>query len=76
VETWTVKAVADYMHISFYEVYELCYIDFLFLFREAFISRMQKTTEGREYLQKSWELEQTEMDYEGLNKLEQQLHSK
>ena len=60
--------VADYLRIPMTEVYEMDLYDFLYIRREAFISRMSQTDEGTQYLNNAWRLEQTKPDREKLRK--------
>lgn len=48
------------------EVQELEYTDYLMLRRDAFISTLNKTEKGREYLSNAYRLEQVEPDRKGL----------
>ena len=48
------------------EVQQLDYIDYLQYRRDAFIHKMNQTEEGREYLLKAWNLEQTKPDRKAL----------
>lgn len=56
--------VADYANIPIYEVEDLDFIYYLELRRDAFISSMDRTEGGREYLDNAWRMEQTEPDRE------------
>lgn len=60
--------VAKYCNISLFQVLELEVYEFYFLLRDAFIYGYSQSESGREYLKKSWRLEQTESDVEGLRK--------
>ena len=60
--------VSQYTGLNMLEVEELDYIDYLILRRDAFIYRMSKTDEGREYLNNAWRLEQTKPDRDSLRK--------
>ena len=48
------------------EVEELDYFDYLQYRRDAFIFKMSQTTEGEEYLNNAWRLEQTKPDRDNL----------
>ena len=50
------------------QVEELDYLDYLMIRRDAFISRMNETEKGVEYLNNAWRLEQTAPDREKLRK--------
>ncbi len=52
--------------MSLKEVYELNYVHYLVLRRDAFIFRMSQSEKGIEYLDNAWRLEQTEPDMKGL----------
>ena len=56
------KVVADFANMSILEVQNLCYVDFVILRREAFISNLAKAEEGREKLEEAYCFEQTEPD--------------
>lgn len=43
-------------------------IDYLTYRRDAFISRMNETEKGQEYLDKAWRLDQTKPDRDSLRK--------
>lgn len=66
--SWGLNLVASYTGLSFHEVRELDYVQYLIWRRDAFISRMDKTEEGRAYLDNAWRLEQTEPDRKALRK--------
>lgn len=54
--------VADYLRISVPEVDDLDYIYYLMIRRDAFISILDQSDSGREYLDEAWRLHQTEPD--------------
>lgn len=58
--TYWEHMVADYVGISMLDVEQLDYIDYLIYRRDAFISMMNKTEEGRKYLDNAYRIEQTE----------------
>lgn len=58
--------VAQYTGLNILEVQQLDYIEYLQYRRDAFISKMNQSEEGREYLQKAWNLEQTKPDRKSL----------
>lgn len=64
--TYFDKLVADYANITIMDVLELDHIDYLVYRRDAFISGMNKTEAGREYLFNAWRLEQTAPDTKAL----------
>lgn len=61
--------VAEYLGCSVFEVMELDIVDFLALRREAFITQVSKTEEGKEYLRNARLYESDEFDEESLDKL-------
>lgn len=60
------RLVADYTNLNFNEVDMLDCITFKLLVRDAYIDKMERTEEGREYLDKCWRLNQIKPDYEVL----------
>jgi hypothetical protein len=54
--------------MSFSELMQLDCITFKMLLRDAFISKMRQTEEGREYLEDCWLITQTEPDRHKLRK--------
>lgn len=66
IETLDAKYVADYARMSLAEVYNLNFVYYLILRRDAFIFRLSQSEKGLEYLDNAWRLEQTEPDREGL----------
>ena len=54
--------MADYTGMNFDMLMAMDCITFKMLFRDAFIDRMRKTEEGREYLENCWLMKQTEPD--------------
>ena len=56
------KLVADYARISLFEVEELDYLLYLQLRRDAFITKLQETRTGNEYLTSAWRLSRTDND--------------
>ena len=68
-ENYWEHVVANYLRCSFFEVLELDLIDYLGFRREAFISRMSETKEGREYLRNAYLYENTKPDKQALMNL-------
>lgn len=68
ITSWGLNLVASYTGLSFHEVRELDYVQYLIWRRDAFINRLEGTEEGRKYLDNAWRLEQTEPDREALRK--------
>ena len=60
--------VSDYTGLNFNEVIELDCYTFKVLLRDAFISEMSHSEEGRDFLEQSWLLKQTEPDRDTLRK--------
>lgn len=54
--------MADYARLSLFEVQDLNYYDYLVLRRDAFISKMNQSEKGREYLDNAYRLTLTEPD--------------
>lgn len=54
--------VYEYTGLSFNDIMALDVITFKALLRDAFINRMRKSEEGREYLENCWLMKQTEPD--------------
>ena len=54
-----VKLVSDYTKLNFNQALELDCYTYKAIVRDAFIDKMSKTEEGREYLQDCWVLTQT-----------------
>ena len=63
------RLVSTYAGISIPQVRELDVLDFLLLRREAYISALQKTEKGREYLEQAWLREQTTADRAAIRQL-------
>lgn len=64
--TLTDHIVADYLRISMLDIPDLSLEDFLLARRDAFILRMSKTEEGREYLHNAHRLGQTKPERQKL----------
>ena len=60
---------ADWLRIPLVEVDELDYLYYLRVRRDAFVSRLEQTEAGREYLEKAWLLSRTEPDRETSRRL-------
>lgn len=61
--------VHEYTGLNVNEIEELEYIDYLQYRRDAFIHEMNKSEEGREYLENARTLSQTEPDRQRLRKI-------
>ena len=60
---------ADWLRIPLVEVDELDYFYYLRVRRDAFVSRLEQSEAGREYLEKAWLLSRTEPDREASRRL-------
>ena len=60
--------VSEYTGLNFFEVWEMDYILYLTLRRDAFISWLSRTEAGQDYLDNAWRMEQTKPDREALRK--------
>lgn len=63
-----VRLVAEYTGLSFLEVRELNYVQFLTWRRDAFIHWLSQSDGGQEYLDNAWRMEQTKPDRPALRK--------
>lgn len=54
--------MSDYTGLSFFEIQELNYIDYLQYRRDAFIYQKEQSEKGREYLDNAWRITQTSPD--------------
>lgn len=62
VVSWWRHLVASYTGLNFLQVAELDYIQYLIWRRDAYIYMLNQTSEGVEYLNNAYRLEQTEPD--------------
>ncbi len=69
IPTYWEHIVHEYTGLNFNEIEELEYIDYLQYRRDAFIHLLNKTEEGREYLENARTLTQTEPDRKRLREL-------
>lgn len=60
--TWGKRLVAEYSGLNFHEVGQLDYGTYLLWLRDAYISGLEKTEDGRQYLDDCWRMEQTKPD--------------
>lgn len=67
--TWERRLVSEYTGLDFFQVGQLDYGLYLLWLRDAFIYSLNRTEEGREYLDNAWRLEQTEPDRPKLRRL-------
>ena len=54
--------MSEYTGLSFMEVEELDYLQYLIWRRDAYIYMLSRTEEGQEYLDNAYRMEQTEPD--------------
>jgi hypothetical protein len=66
--TWYKHLVAEYTGLTFFQINQLNYIEYLTYRRDAFITMLNKTEAGQEYLRNCWRMEQTEPDREALRR--------
>lgn len=66
--TWYKHLVSEYTGLNFLQVKQLNYIEYLAYRRDAFISWLNKSEAGQEYLQNAWRMEQTEPDRASLRR--------
>ena len=66
--TWYKHLVAEYTGLSFLQIKQLNYIEYLTYRRDAFINWLNKSEDGQEYLRNAWRMEQTEPDRVALRK--------
>lgn len=66
--TWYKHLVAGYTGLTFHEIDRLPYIEYLTYRRDAFITMLNKTEAGQEYLRNAWRMEQTEPDRAALRR--------
>ena len=62
ISSYYLHLVAEYTGLTFHEVRELDYYQFLVWRRDAYIYRLNGTEAGREYLDNAWRMEQTTID--------------
>lgn len=62
ISSWWRRLVSEYTGLSFLEVAELDYLQYLVWRRDAFIHRLNQTEEGQEYLKNAYRMEQTKPD--------------
>ena len=60
--------VAEYTGLSFFEVAQLNYLQYLVWRRDAYIHMLSRTEAGQEYLDNAWRIEQTKPDRAALRK--------
>lgn len=60
--------MAEYTGLSFLEIGQLNYLQYLVWRRDAFIYMMSRTEAGNEYLDNAWRMDQTKPDRPKLRK--------
>ena len=60
--TWYKHLVGEYTGLNIHQVKRLNYIEYLAYRRDAFITWLNKSEAGQEYLRNAWRMEQTEPD--------------
>lgn len=60
--TWGKRLVAEYTGLNFHQVGQLDYGTYLLWLRDAYISGLNRSEEGRQYLDDCWRMEQTKPD--------------
>ena len=60
--TWGRRLVSEYSGLNFLQVGQLDYGTYLLWLRDAYISGLNQTEEGRQYLDDCWRMEQTKPD--------------
>ena len=60
--------MAEYTGLSFFEVGQLNYLQYLVWRRDAYIHMLSRTEAGQEYLDNAWRMEQTAPDRAALRK--------
>lgn len=65
-DTIDIKMVSDYTGLNFNEVIQLDAITYKILLKDAFISKMSKSEEGREFLEDAYNLRQVKPDRKAL----------
>lgn len=62
ITTWGRRLVSEYSGLNFHQVGELDYGVYLLWLRDAYISSLNRTEEGRQYLDDCWRMGQTKPD--------------
>lgn len=60
--SWGRRLVAEYTGLNFHQVGKLDYGTYLLWLRDAYIYFLERSEEGREYLDNAWRMEQTKPD--------------
>ena len=62
------KAVADYSGVSLDKVQDLPYAQYKLYLRDAWLSNMSKSDDGRKFLETCWRIRQTSADEKAIEK--------
>lgn len=62
IATWGRRLVSEYTGLNFLQVGALNYGEYLLYLRDAYISALNRTEEGRQYLDDCWRMEQVKPD--------------
>lgn len=68
ISSWWKHLVAEYTGLTFLQVGDLEYLQYLTWRRDAYIHRLNQTEEGQKYLENAYRMEQTEPDRDRLRK--------
>lgn len=60
--------MSDYTHLNFVELQNLPYSEYKKYYHDAWISNLQQTDNGREFLETCWRIQQTEADEAAIKK--------
>jgi hypothetical protein len=60
--SWGRRLVSGYTGLNFHQVGQLDYGTYLLWLRDAYISELNRSEEGRQYLEDCWRMEQTKPD--------------
>lgn len=60
--SWGRRLVSEYTGLNFHQVGQLDYGTYLLWLRDAYIQTLERSEEGREYLDNAWRMTQTEPD--------------
>lgn len=66
--SWGKRLVSEYTGLDFHQVGLLDYGTYLLWLRDAYIYTLNRTEEGREYLDNAWRMEQTKPDRAALRR--------
>lgn len=66
--TWGKRLVAEYTGLDFHQIGQLDYGSYLLYLRDAYITRLNSTEEGRQFLDDCWRMRQEKPDRGKLRK--------